>query len=383
MTINFAGEPNTFPQVSYVDVLSGEISPNTFHDKIVLVGQMNLTGGWDLHAFPTTHGGEKMAGVEIQANIIHTILHHRFLREQPLENDIAIILSFALLVSFFLPRIRTLWSLLVAFLLGGGYWLYAFFAFDRGLTLDLIYPTLSLGLSYIAVMVVQFTHERSNRRHVTELFGRYVPPAVVNEIIVNSETMELSAAREQEITVLITDIRNFTSFAEKTPPRRAVEILNACLNSMTKAVFTYGGTVDKFTGDGMMALFNAPLPHPLHTLQAVRAALRMQTQILDSDTPVDAISLHYGIGIHTGKAIVGNIGSQQRLEYTAIGDTVNLAARLQKMAKGGQILISKGAYEYVEKWVKVKEIGEFQVKGRQKPVMVYEVVSISASPETC
>lgn len=380
MTINFTGESNTFPQVSYADVLSGKVSLDTFRDKIVLVGQMSsLTGGGDVHVVPTSHSGEKMSGVEIQANIIHTILHHRFLQEHPLSNDIATIFGFALLIALILSRISALWTLPVALLLGGGYWLYAFFAFDRGLMLDLLYPTLSLGLSYVAVMGGEFALERANRHRVTELFGRYVPPAIVDEILLSSERMELSAAREQEITVLFTDIRNFTAFAEKTPPRRTVEILNACLNGMTKAVFAYGGTVDKFTGDGLMALFNAPLPQPHHTLEAVRAALRMQNNILDSDTPVDEVLLLYGIGIHCGQAIVGNIGSQQRLEYTAIGDTVNLASRLQGLAKGGQILISQSAYKQVREWTEVKEVGEFHVKGRQEPVMVYEVISVSTS----
>ncbi|MEA3352002.1 MAG: adenylate/guanylate cyclase domain-containing protein [Chloroflexota bacterium] len=378
MTINFTGEPNTFTQVSYVDVLSGKIPADMFRDKIVLVGQMSLTGGGDVHSVPTSHSGEEMAGVEIQANIIDTILHHRFLHEQSLISDVAVILGFALVVAFMLPRIRPLWGLPIVALIGGGYWLSAFFAFDRGLVLDLVYPTLSLGLSFIAGIAGDFILEKNRRRRVTELFGRYVPSTIVNEIVASPEAMELSAAREQEITVLFTDIRNFTSFAEKTPPRRVVEILNACLNGMTKAVFAYGGTVDKFIGDGLMALFNAPLPQPYHALQAIRAALKMQNNAIDSDE----VLLHYGIGIHTGRAIIGNIGSQQRLEYTAIGDTVNLAARLQGLANGGQILISQSVYNRVERWVEVEEVGEFQVKGRQKPVMVYEIHAVLRLPES-
>ncbi|MCD4752892.1 MAG: adenylate/guanylate cyclase domain-containing protein [Anaerolineaceae bacterium] len=380
MRINYSGEPNTFTHVSYMDVLSGKISPDMFQDKIVLVGQMRFTGGGDVYAVPTSYSGEKMAGVEIQANIIHTILYRRFLQEQSIGSDIAVILGFVLLIAYMLPRINALWTLPVVLLLGGGYWVFAFFAFDRGLMLDLVYPTLSLGLSYVVAIGGEFTLEKANRRRVTELFGRYVPPAIVDEIIVSSEAMELSAARELEITVLFTDIRNFTSFAEKASLRKTVEILNACLNDMTEAVFAYGGTVDKFTGDGLMALFNAPLPQPYHTLQAVRAALRMQNNVLDLYPLVDETSLHYGIGVHSGRAIVGNIGSTQRLEYTAIGDTVNLAARLQGLAKGGQILISQSAYEQVEEWVEVKKVGEFQIKGRRQPVMIYEVLSIYDDP---
>ncbi|MCD4671638.1 MAG: adenylate/guanylate cyclase domain-containing protein, partial [Anaerolineaceae bacterium] len=332
MIINFTGAPNTFLQVSYVDVLSGKISPDTFQDKIVLVGQINLTGGGDVYAVPTSLNGEKMSGIEIQSNIIHTVMHQRFLQEQSLGSDIAMILGFALLAAFVLPRTSALQALLVVFLLGGGYWLYAFFAFDHGLILDLIYPTLSLGLSYFTVMGGEFALERVHRRRVTELFGRYVPPAIVNEIIVSAETMELSAAREQIITVLFADIRNFTSFAEKTPPRRTVEILNTYLNVMAEAVFTYGGTVDKFVGDGLMALFNAPLPQPDHALQAVRAALKMQNNVFDSDAEVGKHVLHFGIGIHRVRAIVRIIGSRQRLDYTAIGDTSNLAARIHGLA---------------------------------------------------
>ncbi|HEY84416.1 MAG TPA: adenylate/guanylate cyclase domain-containing protein [Chloroflexi bacterium] len=381
MNINFVGEPDAFPTYAYIDVLTGAVPPSAFQDKIVLVGQMGMTGGGDIHLTPTSRGGRPMSGVEIQANVIHTILHHRFLQKQPLLNDIIIILGIALFSGLFLPRLRVFWGSLVMLLMGAGYWLYAFYIFNRGQIPDLLYPTLSLAFSYIAVMIGGFVLESRHRRHVTALFGRYVPPAVVNEILADPEAMELGAAREQEITVLFTDIRNFTTFSEKTKPRQIVEILNQYLNQMTEAIFAYGGTVDKFTGDGLMALFNAPLPQTDHVLQAVQAALTMQNKAISLDASVGE-PLRYGIGIHTGYAIVGNIGSRQRLEYTAIGDTVNTTARLQGLAKGGQVLISQAACEQVKGRVRVQEMGAVKVKGRQESVQVYRVLSLTGDTKS-
>jgi len=378
MIVRFVGEPGTFPTVSYADVLAGTAPTETFRDKIVLVGQMGLTGGGDHHVVPTSHGGHSMAGVEVQANIIHTILNHRYLRQQSLTSDVAVILGLALLSSLVLPRIRLVWGLLYSPLLGITYWLFAFAAFDRGLVLDLLYPTASLALSHVVVVAGRIVIEQRRRRRVTDLFGRYVSPEIVRALLSRSETAPLELGGEQrEITVLFADIRGFTAFSERLSPRRVVEVLNQHLARMTEVVFEHGGTVDKFTGDGLMVLFNAPLSQADHAARAVRAALALQagTQQMNDD------SLQYGIGIHTGEAVVGNVGSRRRLEYTAIGDTVNLAARLEEQAAPGQILISRATYEQVRGLVQAREIGPLRVRGRQEPVVVYQVLGLTVDGE--
>jgi len=377
MIVHFIGEPGTFPTVSYADVLSGTASPETFRDKIVLVGQMDLTGGGDHHVVPTSHSGHLMAGVEVQANIIHTILKHRYLRGQSLASDLALILGLALLSGLILPRTQLVRGLLCSLFLGIAYWLSVFVAFDRGLVLDLLYPTTSLALSHIAIAAGRFVVEQRRRRRVTDLFGRYVSPEIVREILSRSETAPLELGGEQrEITVLFADIRGFTTFSEHLSPRRVVEVLNQHLARMTEVVFEHGGMVDKFTGDGLMVLFNTPLPQVNHAARAVRAALALQAcaqQVNDG-------ALRYGIGIHTGEAVVGNVGSQRRLDYTAIGDTINLASRLESLAAPGQILISQATYEHVRGEIQAREIGPSLVKGRREPVTVYEVKSANVFP---
>ena len=373
MTIRFVGEPGAFPTVSYADVLSGTVRPAVFRDRIVLVGQMGLTGGGDHHVVPTSHSGRSMAGVEVQANIIHTILKHRYLREQSLTSDVVLILGLALLSGLFLPRIQPLWGLLCSLSLGIAYWLSIFVAFDRGLVLDPLYPTISLALSHIAVVAGRIVIEQRRRHRVTDLFGRYVSPDIVREILSRSETAPLELGGEQrEITILFADIRGFTTFSEHLSPRRVVEVLNQHLARMTEIIFEHGGMVDKFTGDGLMALFNTPLLQADHAARAVRAALAMQANAQQVN---DGAALQYGIGINTGEAVVGNVGSQRRLEYTAIGDAVNLAARLETLAAPGQILISRATYEQVRGEIQAREIGPSLVKGRQEPVTIYEVRS--------
>ncbi|RLC99163.1 MAG: hypothetical protein DRI77_03430 [Chloroflexi bacterium] len=376
MMIHFAGEPGTFPTVSYADALSGTVSPETFRDKIVLVGQLGLTGGGDNHIAPTSHSGCPMSGVEVQANVIHAILKHRYLREQSLASDVGVILGMALLSGLILPRVRPLWGLLCSLSFGMAYWLAAFVAFDRGLVLDLLYPTTALALSHVAIASGRIIAEQRRRSRVTDLFGRYVSPDVVREILSRSETAPLELGGEQrEITVLFIDVRGFTTFSENLSPRRVVDILNRHLACMAEVILEHGGMVDKFTGDGLMALFGAPLPRRDHAIQAVRAAVALQAcaqEVNDDD------ALRYGIGIHTGEAVVGNVGSRRRLDYTAIGDTVNLSCRLESVAAPGQILISRTTYEQVRGEVQAREIGPVSVKGRHEAVVVYEVLGARA-----
>lgn len=372
MMVHFAGEPGTFPAVSYIDVLSGTVPPETFRDKIVLIGQLGLTGGGDNHIAPTSHRGLPMAGVEVQANIIHAILKHRYLREQSLASDVAVILGMVLLSGLILPRIRPLWGLLCSLSLVIVYWLAAFVAFDRGLVLDMLYPTAALALSHVAIASGRIVAEQRRRSRVTDLFGRYVSPDVVREILSRSRTASLELGGEQrEITVLFIDMRGFTAFSENLSPHHVVDVLNRHLACMAEVILEQGGMVDKFTGDGLMALFGAPLPSRDHAIRAVRAAVALQACAREVN---DDNALRYGVGIHTGEAVVGNVGSQRRLDYTAIGDTVNLSCRLEGQAAPGQILISQATYEQVRGEVQAREIGPVSVKGRHEAVVVYEVL---------
>jgi adenylate cyclase len=209
-------------------------------------------------------------------------------------------------------------------------------------------------------------------RKVIQLFRRYVAPQVVDEILKSSgaETLDLSGEL-REVTVLFADIRNFTSIAEKMAPHEVVELLNTYLGEMTHVVFRYDGTVDKYIGDAIMAVFNAPMKQKNHARLAVTAAMRIQESVLklQSDNP----NISVGIGINTGSAILGNVGTELHLDYTVIGDAVNIASRLCRDAKAGELLISQSTYEQVKDYVSATGLDTRMFKGKTEPVKVYNV----------
>lgn len=233
----------------------------------------------------------------------------------------------------------------------------------------------------VAIVVDDLTEQKQLEqqvRRVRQTFERYVPPQVVEQLLSNPENVQLGGTR-QEVTILFADIRGFTAFGEKLPPEILVEALNRHLTLAAQAVLGQEGTLDKFIGDAVMAIFNAPLPQPDHTLRAVRAAWNMQQAIvaLHTDSPPDR-QLSFGVGIVTGPSIVGNVGSPELHNYTAIGDSVNLAARLQSYAQGGQVLLDVKAYEQVCDRIVARELGAVQVKGHSEPDLVFEVLRLRA-----
>ncbi len=224
------------------------------------------------------------------------------------------------------------------------------------------------------VIVLDDMTERKKLEAQHRLLERMVSPAVLDQI--NPDSLQIGG-QQRDITTLFADIRGFTSFSEKMSPEDLVAVLNRYLAAGADAVLAQEGTVDKFLGDAVMAWFNAPLPQPDHTLRAVRAALGLRSAIekLHAELPPEA-QLSFGVGIHYGKAVLGWIGTEKRLEYTAIGDSVNTAKRIQENAAENQILISKEAYERVKKVVQANHYAPLHVKGKRGPVDIYEVVGL-------
>ncbi len=230
-----------------------------------------------------------------------------------------------------------------------------------------------------AVVMEDLTEQRrleARERFIRETFQRYVSPAVVQRLIEDPSQVKLGGHR-QEITIFFADIRGFTSFSEHLDPEELVEVLNHYLSFGAEAVLAEEGTLDKFIGDAVMAIFNAPLPQPDHTLRAVRAALSMREMIKEHHQKVPpAERLSYGAGIAVGEAVVGNIGIPQQLNYTAIGASVNLAKRLQENAAGGQILLDQQAYERVKEFIEVRPLESIDLKGFTTPIQVYELLGL-------
>ncbi len=225
----------------------------------------------------------------------------------------------------------------------------------------------------VAIVLDDLT-ERKKLEAQRRLFERMVSPAVIQQLDPNS--LQLGGKRV-DITVLFADIRGFTTYSESLAPEKLVSILNRYLAAMAEAVLAQEGTIDKFMGDAIMAWFNAPIPQPDHTLRAVKTALAIRDSVenLYKELPADS-HLSFGVGIHYGDAVLGLIGTEKRLEYTAISDSVNTAKRIQENSAKNQILMSKDAYERVKKNIEAKPHADMSVKGKTQPIGVYEVLGL-------
>jgi PAS domain S-box-containing protein len=227
----------------------------------------------------------------------------------------------------------------------------------------------------VAIVVDDVT-ETKRLRAIQDMFRRYLSPAVVDRLPSDPTQLKLGGHR-QEVSILFADIRGFTSFSEKLPPEEVMDTLNCYLSIAAEAILAYEGTLDKFMGDAVMAIFNAPLPQEDHALRAVKAAVAMQRAIADYHQQLgEKRRLSFGVGINVGEVVVGNVGTKARMDYTAVGDAVNLAKRLQENVEGGCILLSQSTYERVKGHVRVKALPALRVKGRMEPEPVYELIGL-------
>ncbi|CAH1199574.1 hypothetical protein PAECIP111891_01320 [Paenibacillus allorhizoplanae] len=360
--------------LSFVDVLnSAKALP--LKGSIVLVGPF-VTAMQD--EYPTPISSVKMFGIEIHANMIQTLLESVFFKDASKSAGIAIILLISLLAIFLFEKFNgktALFIFLGIFVVYGLVWL-GFYSIGS-MFLPLVYPQFALVTIYVWSLVSHYLEERKERNRVTGIFGRFVSKTVVDELLQSGEDVKLGGSRK-DISLIFVDIRGFTPMSERLEPEQVIQVLNEYLDVCTKAIFKFNGTLDKFIGDGVMAMFGAPIEYENHPEMAVRAAIEMKSQadILEQKLIKNyGIGVKFGLGINSGPAVVGNIGSEDlRLDYTAIGDTVNLSARLESNAKPGQILISEQTYERVKGLFEIESIGEIKVKGKEKPVAVYEVI---------
>jgi class 3 adenylate cyclase len=222
-------------------------------------------------------------------------------------------------------------------------------------------------------MVLDDLTETKRLRAVQNMFRRYVSPAVVDRLPTDPDDLRLGGHR-QEVSVLFADLRGFTALSEKLAPEVLVDVLNQYLSTAAASILMYEGTLDKFMGDAVMGIFNAPLEQEDHVLRAVRAAAAMQRAVAAYHYHVgERYGLSFGVGIHAGEAVVGNVGMPDRMDYTAIGDTVNLARRIQENAPGGKVLMSEAVYRVVQGSVDAVFHAEIRVRGRKQPVRLYEL----------
>ncbi len=381
LRINFSADNANRPYVSYGDVISGDFDPSLVNNKIVLIG-MTATGEPDTWAIPTS--ASKVPGVFIHAAAMDTILREHFLTEPGTTTTLMIMLLLVGITAFALPRCGTRYrkdiakgvgitvGLFVACLAGG------FLAFDRGYILDLFYPLLLLPVVYVSNALYMVVAEQSDKRFVKELFGRYISPQIAREIVSRADAGELRlGGEEREVSVLFADIRGFTSISEQLSPEAIVKMLNTYLSVVADAVVQHDGIVNKFGGDNIMAVWNAPQSQPEHALLAVRAAWEAQQKLAElGQGDARPLPVQFGIGINTGVALAGNIGSAGRSEYTVIGDSVNTASRICGSTTGGEVWIGAETYNQTKHYIETNELEAQKLKGKSEPIRVYRVTAL-------
>jgi adenylate cyclase len=385
--IDFAGLAGTIPTVSFSKVLLGQVPASTFRGKVVVVG-VTAPSLQDIHATPTASA---MTGPEIQANAISTLLRGLPLQRAPGAIDVALILLLSLIPALVTLRLSLLPALAAMVATAALYVVAAQLAFDAGRIVSVVYPLLALVASAISVGTVHYFTEVRERRRTRDAFRRFIPAEVVDQVLAQADDELRLGGIETEGTVMFSDVRGFTTFSETNEPARVMEVLNRYLSEMTDAILAHGGTLVAYTGDGIMAVFGAPLHQADHADRALAAGVEMLTERLTSFNEwaqTQGIGhFEMGVGLNSGVFIAGNVGSLRRLEYTVIGDTTNTAARLESMTKGTghSLFMAESTRASLTRPAPPLEfVGEFPVRGREANIRVWglaERIRRGSSPD--
>lgn len=340
-------------------------------NKILMVGPFSKGIAEDEKTTP--YG--LMFGVEIHANALNTILMNNFLYHIPEWANALILLALTLLTAFMASRLPTVWSLVLSVVLAVVFFFAVMLIFDLyNQIITLSTPILAVFLSFLAVIVYRIMTEEKDKRRIRDMFGTYVSPRVVDQIINNPPEL---GGQDKELTVLFSDIRGFTTMSESMSPQELVNHLNEYLTAMTGIILEYEGTLDKYVGDEIMCFWGAPLPQEDHALLACQCALKQMEVLgkLNERWPPER-QINIGIGINSGIMTVGNMGSLQRMDYTLTGDNVNLGARLEGTNKSyvTNIIMSEYTYGLVKDKVIARELDNIRVKGKNQPVLIYELI---------
>ena len=355
------------------EVLNGDFD---FKDKIVLIGATapNLHDNY----FVPVSRGLAMPGVEIHGSIVQNLILDDFVREESNLWVFLFVILFSVLGMFVLSRLKIYYSIpavigIVIIYSIGAILIYSEFNF----IIDLLFTPLSLIIFTGVGIGVNYLEERKHSKFLSDAFGKYVSKQLLDEILSKRQDLKLGGAK-REITVFFSDIRGFTSISEKLTPEELVQFINDYLTIMTKIIMKHGGTVDKFIGDAIMAFWNAPVSEKHHAklacesaMEQAKALVEMRKKLADKKMP----DINIGCGINTGEAVIGNMGSEDRFDYTALGDSVNLASRLEGLTKqyGVSIIVSESTYAQVKDKFNFRKLDKVQVKGKKIPITIYEL----------
>ncbi|HET9094942.1 MAG TPA: adenylate/guanylate cyclase domain-containing protein, partial [Solirubrobacteraceae bacterium] len=376
--IDYAGPPGTVPFLSYWRAFTGRFPASLVRGKTVIIGA-TAPILQDRHTTPM--GGGLMAGTEIVANAAATIVHGIPVRfDAGWVNILLVVLlgSVAPLLGARQWAVRALFAGLVAGIL---YAVAAQLAFDSGWIIGVIDPEFALLVGIVGTLTVVYLGEAFERQYARSTFARFVPPGVVDQVLASSDDDLRLAAVERVCTVMFSDLRGFTRFSEHQPVERVIAVVNHYLNEMTEAILDAGGTLIAYMGDGIMATFGAPLEQDDHADRALRAAREMigprltnfNLWLADQGYPS---GFRMGVGLNTGPVMCGNVGAEQRVEYTTIGDTTNTASRLEGMTKGTDhmLFIAESTCEMLsERPADLVFVDEFEVRGRERKMRIYSI----------
>ena len=384
MLINYLGSQNAgdagqqiLPTHQFVSLALDEEPHRLFKDKIVIVGCYAIVCG-DIKSSP--YGS--MYGAVLEANAINTILNRNpLLPAGDAAND-AILLALALVTTLAASRFGIWRSTAATLLVSVGYVALAFVLFDQyRIWINLITPEVALVLVFAAIMALRFATEERQKRRTVRSFGQYVKPEIVDILINTSEEEKALAGARRPISVLFVDVRGFTAMSELMEPEDVVRALDIYLEELTASVQLYDGTVDKYVGDELMAIWNAPRYQEDHPLLAVRAALDMVERMDKINQQLNAMhlpSIRYGIGVNSGDAVVGEMGSSFRKQYDVIGDTVNTGARLCSAAGGGEVIIGEPTWALIGNRLELEETEPLRLKGKRQPFRAFKVLGVKA-----
>ena len=377
--IDFDGPPETVKFVSFMDVLRGRTPPGALRGKIVIVGATaSILKDYNSTA---TSGSSVMPNVEMWANAIDTLVRGVPLREAPGWVNVVLIVLLGLAIPLSALRAGRWRSLLGALALAALFTVAVQLAFNGGWIVSYVYPLLALALGTLGSLSVLYVTEAIERERVRDLFARFVPGGVVDEVLAMTGRNLRLGGVERDCTVLFSDLRGFTSFSETQPAARVIEVVNYYLNEMTEAILDAGGTLISYMGDGIMAVFGAPLEQLDHADRALAASREMVGQRLEHfnawlKEQGFEHSFAMGVGLNSGPVMAGNVGSEQRVEYTAIGDVTNTASRLEGLTKnsGTMLLISDSTRQRLQKPVaELAPFGEVEIRGRVEQLAVWTI----------
>ncbi|MBL8914385.1 MAG: adenylate/guanylate cyclase domain-containing protein [Archangium sp.] len=377
--IDFPGPARSFPTYPVIDLVEGRVPKDALEGKVVLLGVTRF--GYDAVRTPYAI----VPGVEVQASIADNVLSGRHLNRVEKSTELLLLVGIAVLISLlFVARLRPVLqiSLGATALLA---WLtvtYVVFV-KQLLWLGAVTPSISIVLSLFVGLAVSYATESAQRRQLKKAFGHYVGEDVLDELVQHPEKLSLGGEK-RELTVFFSDIRDFTTLSEKLSPVELVAFLNTYLSPMTRAVLRQGGLLDKYIGDAVMAVFGAPVPRADHAEQALRCVARMHEELAVLNAGAlkkFGIEVAIGCGVNTGDMVVGNMGSEERFDYTVAGDAVNLSSRLEGLSKvyGVYCLVGDGTRKKAGEAFTFRELDLVQVKGKNEAIAVHELLSVEGA----